>query len=40
MGTIMQTYDDTFTRKELLRLREEEAERMRLQWKTEDKKSK
>jgi len=29
MGTIQQTHFDTFTRKELLRLREEEAERIK-----------
>ena len=29
MGTIMQTHFDTFTRETLLRLREEEAERMK-----------
>jgi len=29
MGSIQQTHFDTFTRKELLRLREEEAERMK-----------
>jgi len=37
MGTIMQTHEDTFTRKELLRLRDEEAERMK---KKEESKSK
>jgi hypothetical protein len=36
----MQTQFDTFTREALLRLREEEAERMRLKWKAKDKKSK
>jgi len=29
MGSIQRTHFDTFTRKELLRLREEEAERMK-----------
>ncbi len=37
MGSIMQTHFDTFTRKELLRLREEEAERVK---KKEESKSK